>query len=681
MVAGGGGQVVLGLTPAGPFRTDGTAAGTEIFSLPGQTLVSAMGGQTVGLGEGLGWLNPTEEGTDFWWLPPVGEPARLLPADERYLVGTAGDHAYLYAPASGGQGALSSVSTAGRQTELAAGRGVGLFAPLGDDADALLGLVDSTGAVHLVGSDGTNVLELRRGARDLEGPLAGPTRYGSRLREGVLVGLRNRNGQTLPWLVRPGFILERWHDLRLGGTASSNPWPLRRAGERLVFYARTARGGTRLWQSGGTAATTRALTGQAHSGCRTPAWRELEVVSDDIVVGCIGVDGAVPIIELPPPGSDRAWARELGRAPVPVPQSVLDAQVEAVAVGDRVLVGRSALVAFDRATSATQVLVEQGAGRLVGLGERAIFLRGYPAPVTGLWATDGSSAGTTPLIQDASGWPVESAIVTVGPSVMVSSGARLYVSDGTVEGTRDIGAAMTLLPRPPTASRVCGLAPDALWGKAMWAVDPERGTREYLASAEGWQPLVPGGAAVDETTVWFLSRRTTDGAVGLWRCDGTREGSGLVVGGLPQGIRWLAPTPGGVYALGVDAEGAQLLEIARDGSRVELIATMEPTMNDEEAGFFDNPDEPRMVVVGSHVFLTMADDAHGRELWAVRWEEPATTSGHGVGSSHTSAGSARAATRPSPSMASAAHRQRSPPANRSTSAGGSARVPTPAGTR
>src|SRR5690606_20979748 len=129
-------------------------------------------------------------------------------------------------------------------------------------------------------------------------------------------------------------------------------------------------------------------------------------------------------------------------------------------------------------------------GRLVGLGERAIFLRGYPAPVTGLWATDGSPAGTTPLIQDASGWPVESAIVTVGPSVMLSSGARLYVSDGTVEGTRDIGAAMTLLPRPPTASRVCGLAPDALWGKAVWAVDPERGTREYLASAEGWQPLV-----------------------------------------------------------------------------------------------------------------------------------------------------------------------------------------------
>lgn len=682
MVRGGGGQMVLGLTSAGPFRTDGTAAGTEIFTLPGQAGAYALSEQTVALGEGLGWLNPTEAGTGFWWLPPAGVPKQLLAeGGSLYALGAAGDHAYLSTPAAGGWGDLFSVSTGGQRVELASGVSATFLDALGAGEEALLRVVDSTGAVHLAGTDGTNLVQLRRGRRDHEGTLGGPSRYASRLADGVLVGLGTLQGQTLPWLVRPGFALERWHDLRLGGTASSNPWPLRRAGERLVFYARTSRGGTRLWQSNGSAETTRALSHRAHSGCRTPAWRELEVVSDGIIVGCIGPDGAVPILELPPPGSDRMWARELGRVPVPVPRSVVDAQVEAVALGHRVLVARSALVAFDTTTSAAAVLVEQGVGRLVRLGDRVIFLRGYPAPEHGLWATDGSLDGATRIIQDGSGWPVESAVVAVGSSLLVSSRNALYVSDGTAEGSREIGAPMTLLPSPPAATRVCGLAPDPLWGHALWSVDPESGAREYLASTEGWQALAPGGVAVDDASVWFLSRRQSDGAVGLWRCDGTREGSVVVVDGLPEGIRWLAPTPGGVYLLGLDAEGTQLLVVARDGATVELVASMSPTINHGDTGFPDDPDEPRLVMAGSHVFVTMADDAHGRELWAVRWDKPTAASAQRVGSSHASAGSARAATRPSVSSASAAQRQRRPPDNRSVSAGASARVPTPAGTR
>jgi ELWxxDGT repeat protein len=192
----------------------------------------------------------------------------------------------------------------------------------------------------------------------------------------------------------------------------------------------------------------------------------------------------------------------------------------------------------------------------------------FAAGQGGLWRTDGTIAGTQQALQDA----VTELVPFAGSLFLFDQSAgSLLRSDGSDAGTNGIV--------------------DLGQGQSFNQVDP--------------QPTAVGG-------VLYFVAFDPDHGTELWRTDGTRAGSRIVVD--------IAPGPGSSLPAGLTAAGGLLYFTANDGEHgrelwvTDGTATGTRMVGDIAAGPASSS-PTNLTVAGDHLFFSADDGFAGRELW------------------------------------------------------------------
>jgi ELWxxDGT repeat protein len=268
------------------------------------------------------------------------------------------------------------------------------------------------------------------------------------------------------------------------GACDGIPVSLRVLGDRLLF--RDAR--QQLWVTDGTEAGTTLLALLTSLPTNEP-WR--------FSVDAATLDGRIVFTGFDPQGGLQPWVSDLtpeGTAPL-------------VQIGSNLAAGFASQ--FPTA-----------------VGARIVFSL-YDGTEARLWTSDGTAAGTKPLLA-ADGSPNLRCSVCRdlpprgGPLFFFQSGARLFATDGTPEGTRpilDLGAGKLLISTGFLGDRRLlaiaepspGTDPAELWTSDGTAP----GTQKLLTLPSGGFPEV--FMALGSQTLFFFR--------GLWRTDGTVAGT------------------------------------------------------------------------------------------------------------------------------------------------------------
>ncbi len=275
-----------------------------------------------------------------------------------------------------------------------------------------------------------------------------------------------------------------------------------------------------------------------------------------------------------------------------------------------------------------------GPGKLSSVGDQILFLGWTAAPpfVQGLWRTDGTAAGTYPLLTSAAsygGLPLE--VVRLGNRIYFTaeqrSGAGLEVwsTDGTAAGTAP------LIPFPffrfpfglaAFDGKLYFFAQSGPPAAPLFSLFVSDGTPDGTHLLRSF-PLQAGdsggfGVVLPQLTVAGdqLFFRADDGVHGteLWTTDGTPEGTVLV--------KDVNPGPDGSLPGSLTAAGGLLYFAATDGEHgVELWrsdGTEAGTVMVEDLQPGPAPSNPeQLTAADGNLFFTADDGVHGREPWAL----------------------------------------------------------------
>jgi ELWxxDGT repeat protein len=250
------------------------------------------------------------------------------------------------------------------------------------------------------------------------------------------------------------------------------------------------------------------------------------------------------------------------------------------------------------------------------IGNSAVFAARTPT-ATGevserLWRTDGTTAGTYPLVEERTGQapmalnpPVRfgTRVLFSGASVMDSIGTTgpggLFITDGTPAGTQLLRASLDLHGDVPIAAgggRAYFSARDES-SNAIWVTDgTAAGTRVVTEVLVGGGTGDPGFVA-DGPVLYFVNL-TADGARELWMSDGTKSGTRRLAPlaaanvGLENRVSITTLVPGRPFAVTVDPSyGTELFAVSNvrpvavpDAVRVASgsTATIPVTLNDSD---------------------------------------------------------------------------------------------------
>jgi ELWxxDGT repeat protein len=274
----------------------------------------------------------------------------------------------------------------------------------------------------------------------------------------------------------------------------------------------------------------------------------------------------------------------------------------------------------DGTVAGTRPVVDPGPGQaffnpfsLRAMNGRLYFFATGADGLLGLWRSDGTAAGTV-KVKGFEAPYVTLPLPTVHAGRLwffaaMSEGRVLWSSDGTESGTR-----IERLPGLPQASfmasigtklMISGYVPGS--GFELWATDgTPAGTRKVGPALYNSAPRTPWTVfqgrlvhAVDEQLIGYPK---------LWTSDGTPEGTGPLLDHDGQPI----PVPLGIAALGdhfifTTAIPARVWESDGTPAGTRPIARLRP--------FDFNPDA--VVRAGNRVFFGAWDPATGQELWAV----------------------------------------------------------------
>ncbi len=375
----------------------------------------------------------------------------------------------------------------------------------------------------------------------------------------------------------------------VGGGGSSSPTDLTVVGDQLFFVANTNTG-RELWTSDGTSAGTHitrdlAIGSRSSSPTELTAFGDLLVFSaDDDVVGreiwkTDGTSDGTTLIKDLRPGNRHSDSK---------PQNLM-------VFGDHVFFAANDIAhgvelwRTDGTTGGTELvevetIVSEASDptQLTAVGDSLFFLAYSPVVGQELWKTDGSIAGTR-LVKDIDpghgsilpNGSFANELINVNGTLFFTAddgqhGSRLWISDGTTEGTMmlaDVGPAGSITPSagaPRNLTRVGGhvffSAHSPGTGRELWKSDGTvAGTQlvkdidtttfgsSQLPSSSDPSHLVP-----HEGTLYF-SAYTPDSGRELWKSDGTAEGTVMVadIAGQPDGATGSFPTaltstPGGL---------------------------------------------------------------------------------------------------------------------------------------
>ncbi len=394
------------------------------------------------------------------------------------------------------------------------------------------------------------------------------------------------------------------------GTLPSTPRVLTPAG-RAVFVADLS---GRLWHSDGTAAGTRLVGGSEVSvGCCLVAVGEralfLNGATSDAWISDGTDEGTFPISTLVPTLED------LYSEPF-------------VSLGQRALLptsdanGESGLWASDGTAAGTAFLRSGDIGAGWGVLDGAAYLS-FSDGLTRyeLWKTDGTPEGTS-LVRDIRPGPGGSApreFVAMGDRMFFTAddevhGRELWTSDGTSDGTllvRDLPpvvAASSPRYMATTGDAVYFRRSAAAGAFELWKSDGTEAGTVLLRTFEA--------NGVDQLTgvanrLFFLVRlgSSTDGEVALWTSDGTEAGTSE-----------LATFPAVAGPDHLAAVEGRLLFSAGSGGRshpgARQLFRSDGTVNGTRPILDVAPE--RFVRVGTRIFFAGDDGVHGQELWTGR---------------------------------------------------------------
>ena len=345
-------------------------------------------------------------------------------------------------------------------------------------------------------------------------------------------------------------------------------WPEADSDGWVYYGVNLAPGTNELWRTRGTPETTVRLASLPFA----TTWTLAEGVHYVLEARRIGVN----LYRLDPETGEIALLRNIDAAPRGDNDLLVYGQRSGVLYFSQysVLNGRERLWRSDGTSAGTfQVhrgLVDSG---LLPAANGFLFLSFTDDDVEGLWFTDGSVAGSSPIIKPY--WQSVAGVVA-----LPSQTATLFaVSDiygrwdlRRTDGTRAGTSLVRRLPSPPAhvAAHDRGIA--MVIGSALWVSDGTTAGTFRVAELGPWTTgsfpgaLTPSGDALYFTVAGPLYR---DHANELWTSDGTRAGTQLVEN-FPNGepaLRLLTPSPSGI----VFAHGAHELRAAdgaEDGTRL-----------------------------------------------------------------------------------------------------------------
>lgn len=436
---------------------------------------------------------------------------------------------------------------------------------------------------------------------------------------GYLLRITDEAHGTEPWvsdLTPAGTRLLRGSKARRGDTVSSDPQDLTLLEDRLFLKARIGDGGWRLWAGDTLSSSLEVIEelppilAEAMDSEEGPILAASETHLFVATAGSVGDDTVT-----------RAWSRRAGE-PGWTKLPTLDGGGldRAIPFGHRLLLVNRHLAVSDGTVEGTRIVMRDLRAHdgalsepVVVAGGRAYFSAWHPDDlnVTSpsdrrrfLWRTDGTAEGTVALHLLSSGlWGQ----AMLGEGLLFQSNGKLWVLDGP-------GAAeareLALPPGADDALRLASLGDRAVFttseGKQLWITDGTvGGTREVelpgsemrltvLISLQG-RVLVRGGRYNDSRWVW-------------WSTDGTAEGTFLLPGLDLAGHEGYSAWPAGDVALltgdkgPFDSVNLWVTDGTRRGTR--RLALLEGAVTGA-------------VRSGERVFFSAPHPHLGTELWAV----------------------------------------------------------------
>jgi ELWxxDGT repeat protein len=256
------------------------------------------------------------------------------------------------------------------------------------------------------------------------------------------------------------------------------------------------------------------------------------------------------------------------------------------------------------------------------VGGLVFFISSEPGSRDGIWRTDGTQAGTFPVLEDLfnSGYGYE--VAGAGGKIFFSAltrddvGFELWVTDGTAPATQVFPGAdgpRNLLGMVGFRNAVYFTAesggPNPA-GRGLWRSD---GTAAGTRRVTPLEPSILAGFAVVGDQLFFQADDGVSGAE-LWKTDGTRAGTVLV--------KDLAPGAASSRPANLTAAGGRLYFTATDGlSGNELWVTDGTAAGTHQVQDIlpgpasANPES--LTTADGILYFTANDGEHGRELWAL----------------------------------------------------------------
>jgi len=260
------------------------------------------------------------------------------------------------------------------------------------------------------------------------------------------------------------------------------------------------------------------------------------------------------------------------------------------------------------------------------VADNAFFSASQPLLGRELWMSDGTTGGTA-LVKDIHPGPGHSSpdeLTAVGDTVYFAAndsnhGRELWKSDGTAAGTvlvKDISpGSLGGGPRELTAvgDTLFFRANDGVSGVTLWKSD---GTEEGTVMVAS--PGSPVGDALSSTTIhdltgvddvlFFVTRLESGTAVGLWRSDGTLEGTYMAAGGDASGLTAIGDTL--FFARRTPETGRELWKIDKaEGALPTLVRDISPGQADSNLGWISAAD------AGSFYFAVAPAGSGVSQIW------------------------------------------------------------------
>ncbi len=626
-----GGRTLLGIGGTA-WATDGTPDGTQPLvptdywegppvSAAGRLFLIGNDGET---GRELWVTDGTAPGTRLVRDIAPGMDVEGRPRDgAARLLGSIGDHVYLYADAEGHGSELWTSDGTEQGTRKISDVGSTAYygsggLDLGIEMGGRLLFVgrDAAGGGELWSTDGTDggtglVADIRPGTASARVfRIAGPRGWTLAM-VGPMEGANGIFGDGLDdaafddslyglWRIdRPGTTMVRLG--RLEPTISEPPGGLTVVGDRVFyFYANQNDNTTRLMRTDGTA----------------PGTKGVRVIGSDHIACGGGVSYRGRFVA----GCWSSWA---------------GGSRGGLLLSDGSRRGTRFLVAYDEPFSWDEASEIHGATDPVIVGDRVMFLVRHSRLRVGqvsaaLWATDGTRRGTRPVVGLDLGrripdYPFDRPDLTVvGRRVFFAArdarhGMEPWSSDGTARGTRML---TDLRPGPRGSGPCCSAralggytfsADDGRHGREPWTIDDGSGRarliRDIRRGKDGSRP----SALVGVGQVAFFT--ADDGKHGreLWVTDGTQRGTRLVRD-IVRGSRGSSP-------MSLTRVGRTLYFVAADGAGRELWRTDGTWAGTRRvADLRPGPvgSDPTLLTAVRGVLYFAADDgAHGQELWRI----------------------------------------------------------------